>query len=99
MLRLGRMTAYERVCNFLIDIYDRQRLAGALHGRVDFPITQAIVADMLGLSVVHVNRQVVRLRREGLVTLQHRQLMIHDERRLSDIARRRQVMPDVCAAE
>ncbi|MEM9427239.1 MAG: Crp/Fnr family transcriptional regulator [Pseudomonadota bacterium] len=86
VLRLGRMTAYERVCSFLMDIYDRQRLEGALRGHVDFPITQAIVADLLGLSVVHVNRQVMRLRREGLVSLQRRQLVIHDEQRMTSIA-------------
>ncbi|MEO0918014.1 MAG: Crp/Fnr family transcriptional regulator, partial [Pseudomonadota bacterium] len=87
VLRLGRMTAYERVCSLLMDLYDRQRPMAHECGRVDFPITQTVVADMLGLSVVHVNRQVMRLRREGLVTLNRKQLVIHDEARLASVAR------------
>ncbi|MGR3511685.1 MAG: Crp/Fnr family transcriptional regulator [Paracoccaceae bacterium] len=96
VLRLGRMTAYERVCSFLLDIYTRQRHTAMMEGRVDFPVTQTVVADMLGLSVVHVNRQVMQLRREGLVTLDRRTLTIHDEQRLAEVARfrdRRYVAP------
>ncbi|MEL7151187.1 MAG: Crp/Fnr family transcriptional regulator [Pseudomonadota bacterium] len=96
ILRLGRMTAYERVCSFLLDIYSRQRHTAMMEGRVDFPITQTVVADLLGLSVVHVNRQIMQLRREGLVTLDRRTLIIHDERRLAEVARfrdRRYVAP------
>lgn len=94
-MRLGRMTAYERLCSFLLDIHARQRQVALRHGRVDFPITQGMLADMLGLSAVHVNRQIMRLRREGLVTLERRQLTIHDERRLSEVAcfRDRRNMP------
>jgi CRP-like cAMP-binding protein len=84
VLRLGHMTAYERVSNFLLDIRARQN--GAAQAAVDFPVTQTIMADMLGLSVVHVNRQVMQLRREGLVTLTRRQLVVHDEARLAAIA-------------
>lgn len=86
ILRVGRMTAYERVCSFLLDIYSRQRHTAMMEGRVDFPVTQTVVADMLGLSVVHVNRQIMQLRREGLVTLDRRSLTIHDERRLAAVA-------------
>lgn len=83
VLRLGRMTAYERLCSFLLDIYQRQRMSGT--EMVDFPITQTVVADALGLSVVHVNRQVMQLRREGLVTLNRRQLAVHDVERLAQV--------------
>lgn len=86
VLRLGRMTAYERVCNLFLDVYSRQRHAARIDGTVDFPITQTVVADLLGLSVVHVNRQVMQLRREGLVSLSRRQLTIHDEHRLRKVA-------------
>lgn len=85
VLRLGRMTAYERLCSFLLDIYQRQRLRMPGSDTVDFPITQTVVADALGLSVVHVNRQVMQLRREGLVTLNRRQLVVHDVERLAKV--------------
>ena len=80
--RLGRMTAYERVCSLLLEIYTRQRPGGRrvhLNRAVDFPATQTLLADVLGLSVVHVNRQIMRLRREGAITLTRRQLVVHDE--------------------
>lgn len=86
VMRLGRMTAYERVCSFLLDIYTRQQ---SRSGTVSFPITQTVVADALGLSVVHVNRQVMRLRREGLVTLNRRQLTVHDKDRLARLCNHR----------
>lgn len=85
IVRLGRMTAYERVCSFLLDIYLRQRQRSPGSGAVGFPITQTVVADALGLSVVHVNRQVMQLRREGMVTLNRKQLMVHDTRRLAEV--------------
>lgn len=85
VLRLGRMTAYERLCSFLLDIYQRQRLRVPGTEMVDFPITQTVVADALGLSVVHVNRQVMQLRRQGLVTLNRRQLAVHDVERLAKV--------------
>ena len=80
------MSAYERLCSLLLEVYDRQRPLAMTAGAVDFPITQTTVADMLGLSVVHVNRQVMRLRREGLVTLDRRQLVIHDPEKLAQVA-------------
>ncbi|MEO9826456.1 MAG: Crp/Fnr family transcriptional regulator [Paracoccaceae bacterium] len=88
VLRLGRMTAYERVCHLLLEIYYRQSEAGRVghKGAVDFPITQMIMADSLGLSVVHVNRQIMQLRRKGLVTLNRRSLVVHDQAALQEIS-------------
>mgnify|MGYP001818909130 CR=1 FL=1 len=88
VLRLGRMTAYERVCHMLLEIYFRQRETGRLDydGSVPFPITQTVVADALGLSVVHVNRQVMQLRREGLVSLTRSALTVHDPQAMQEIS-------------
>ena len=88
VLRLGRMTAYERVCHLLLEIYFRQSEAGQVDydGAVDFPVTQTIMADSLGLSVVHVNRQIMELRRKGLVSLNRRSLVVHDQAALQEIS-------------
>ena len=85
ILRLGRMTAYERVCSFLLEIYRRQRDVTPTRRTVDFPVTQTLLADVLGLSVVHVNRQIMQLRREGAVSLNRRHLTVHDEHRLAEV--------------
>ena len=86
VLRLGRMTAYERVCHFLLETFDRQCPDCPNGSSVPFPITQSIVADALGLSVVHVNRQVMRLRQEGLLDLDRKSLTIKDFRKLQLIS-------------
>ncbi len=85
VLRLGRMTAYERVSHLLLEIFERQVSAAPDGTIVDFPLTQSVVADALGLSVVHVNRQVMRLRQEGLVELDRKSLKILDFNRLQAI--------------
>ena len=87
-MRLGRMTAYERVCHLLLEIWYRQKFSGDVgdDNVAAFPLTQAILADALGLSVVHVNRQVMRLRREELVSIAKRKLTIHDDARLRDFS-------------
>ena len=86
VLRLGRMTAYERVCHFLLETYDRQNPGRRDGGTVEFPLTQSIVADVLGLSVVHVNRQVMRLRQERLLDMDRRSLTMYDVARLTSIS-------------
>lgn len=68
--RLGRLTAYERLCHMLLEIYDRLNLAGmADQGRFALPLTQEMLADAMGLSTVHVNRTLQQLRRENLLEL------------------------------
>jgi CRP-like cAMP-binding protein len=86
ILRLGQMTAYERVCHVLLDIHDRQPAAGIDGKPVDFPVTQTVLAALLGLSVVHVNRQVMRLREEGLIVLTRQQLVLCAPERMASIA-------------
>lgn len=53
--------------------------AGLAQGdAVLLPMTQAHVADSLGLSVVHVNRMLQELRGDGLITWQSKALAVLD---------------------
>jgi CRP-like cAMP-binding protein len=64
--RLGRMTAAERICDFLLELRTRLAMAGlASDTSFDMPLTQETLADALGLTSVHVNRVVQGLRRDG----------------------------------
>src|SRR5262249_34394101 len=57
MVRLGQQTAYERVAHFLLELQRRLRIAGLGDAqRFPLPLTQEVLADALGLSIVHVNR-------------------------------------------
>lgn len=70
MVRLGRQTAYERVAHFLLELQQRMEIAGYGDAqRFPLPLTQEILADVLGLSIVHVNRTLQQLRREKLIEL------------------------------
>lgn len=79
-VRLGCLTAYEKTANLLLEIVER---AGPPRdGSIDFPLTQELLADLLGLSQVHVNRTLQQLRRDGLIELQGGRLTILQRARL-----------------
>jgi CRP-like cAMP-binding protein len=68
IVRLGRQTAYERVAHLLLELRDRLTVVGLAEGdRFALPLTQEVLADALGLSIVHVNRTLQQLRRDGAV--------------------------------
>lgn len=70
IVRLGRHTAFERVGHMLLELHDRLRQVGMAEGSsFSMPLTQETLADALGLSVVHVNRVLQQLKREGLIEL------------------------------
>jgi CRP-like cAMP-binding protein len=78
-LRLGRQTAYERTANLFCELeYRHSRLGLSREGNFAFPLTQDTLADVLGLSVVHVNRTLQQMRREGRINLAHGRLAVRD---------------------
>lgn len=69
-VRLGRLTAFERVAHFLLELQQRMEVVGlGDRQRFPLPLTQEILADTLGLSIVHVNRTLQQLRRSGMIEL------------------------------
>ncbi|HLQ19385.1 MAG TPA: Crp/Fnr family transcriptional regulator [Tabrizicola sp.] len=84
---LGQRDATQRVAWALVRIW-RRLVALRLEsdGAVPFPFRQHDLADALGLSVVHTNRVIVALRREGLAEVVGRRLVVHDHARLSQVA-------------
>jgi CRP-like cAMP-binding protein len=87
MVRLGRQTAYERVAHFLLELQRRLDIAGLGDSqRFPLPLTQEIMADALGLSIVHVNRTLQQLRRERLIELRAGVAILLQRELLADIA-------------
>jgi CRP-like cAMP-binding protein len=69
LVRSGRQSAYERVAHLVLELYHRLGLVGLTHARTfSLPLTQEMLADALGLSIVHLNRTLQQLRREGLIS-------------------------------
>jgi CRP-like cAMP-binding protein len=77
---LGRRSAPVHLAHLICELYERLRLAGLAREDMsfDFPATQVELADMLGLSTVHVNRSLRDLRRTGLVRWQEQRVTILD---------------------
>jgi CRP-like cAMP-binding protein len=84
---LGRLSAYERLAHLLCETSVRMQATDLLReGVYDFPLTQGHLADVLGLSVVHVNRILQRLRNDGLIELRAGRLRIKDPQGLIKVA-------------
>lgn len=84
LVDVGRRNAFERLGHLFLETLMRLELVGqaAPDGSFDFPLNQTALADALGLSHVHVNRTLKRLRREGLVETEGRRARVIDRGRL-----------------
>ncbi len=84
---LGARQALGRIAHLLCELAIRLELVGLLDGgSFQLPLTQQDVADASGLSVVHVNRTLQELRREGVIKWQHRTVQLLDRAKLEDAA-------------
>jgi CRP-like cAMP-binding protein len=83
MASMGRRNAYQRIAHLLCELATRLEAVGLNQGdSYVLPITQAELADSLGLSIVHVNRTLQQLRTERLISLRSGRLLIHDRTKL-----------------
>lgn len=85
---VGRRSARERVASLLLELFVRCRAQwpGERSEEMYLPLTQEHIGDATGLTFVHVNRVLRRLRQEGIVEFHHRRLCILDPDRLIDVA-------------
>jgi CRP-like cAMP-binding protein len=89
VVNLGRRTARERLAYLLSDLLERlQAIGEALDGSFTPAINQSEMADALGLSQVHLNRSIQRLKTEGLVAIRGRRYEICDAKRLRQVAKK-----------
>jgi CRP-like cAMP-binding protein len=83
----GRRDAYEQIAHLLYEMLVRYRMVGlTTDERLEFPVTQADLADATGLTPMHVSRMVGKLREEGLIELKGKTLTILDPERLKEVA-------------
>jgi CRP-like cAMP-binding protein len=87
IVALGRRSARGRVAYLLCELVWRQQAVGLAEDHaIRLPLTQAELADALGLTPVHVNRILQGFRRDNLITLAHYRLTLLDFERLQQIA-------------
>jgi CRP-like cAMP-binding protein len=87
MVWLGRRSAQARLAHFLCEVSYRLRTGDhAADDAFDFPLTQHDLADILGLSTVHVNRVLQVMRTQDLIELRNSRLIIRNKAGLYEIA-------------
>jgi CRP-like cAMP-binding protein len=84
---VGRRDARQRVAHILYEVLVRYRAVGAAtDDAFDWPATQADLADATGLTTVHVNRTLQRLREEGLIAMDGKRVTVLDRAGLREAA-------------
>ena len=87
VLSLGQRSAISRMAHLFCELHVRLGVVGKARGNTfEFPLTQRELSECLGLTVVHVNRTLQELRRNGLVETENRQITILDKRGLEAVA-------------
>lgn len=83
IVRLGRKTATERVGELICEIFERMRAGQRVfNDSCAMPLTQCDLADIVGLTPVHVNRVLQQLRGQGLIELEAKWLRVPDPQNL-----------------
>lgn len=84
---LGRHQAHQRLAHLLCEFGLRMELAGVgSRDQFRLPISQASLAEVLGVTSTHVVRIFAMLRRDGLIATTRRSIQVIDRTRLEDVA-------------
>src|SRR5580704_13056460 len=84
---VGRRSAVERVAALIVALYKRVKMLGLATGEsFAFPLTQQHIADALGLSLVHTNKTLARLRRMGMFSQVNGTMTLTNPRVLERVA-------------
>lgn len=87
MLLLGRKTAKEKICSFLIMLSQRAARRGHKENPVYVPMSRADIADYLGLTTETVSRTFTQLKTVGTISLQEgNKVLIADLDAIYDMA-------------
>ncbi|MFD1704171.1 Crp/Fnr family transcriptional regulator [Methylopila henanensis] len=87
LLSAGRRNAAERIAALVASLYKRMETLGAVRGNsMAFPLTQQHIADALGLSLVHTNKTLAKLKSSGLFSIADGRLTLDNPRAVGRLA-------------
>ena len=88
LLNIGQRNALQRLSHLFCELCVRLKVVKLVDSSETFalPLTQAELADTTGMTAVHVNRSLQRLRNDGLIVARDGKLTILDFERLAEIA-------------
>jgi CRP/FNR family transcriptional regulator len=86
LVTVGQRRAGERIAFVLLQLFQRARQLGLLRGNVlTLPLTQELLADTIGFSLVHTNKTLKTLRKTGAFRWVGSTFELVDERKLADM--------------
>jgi len=87
VVRLGSQSALQRMASLILELFERCHSIGFVTGKTFvMPLTQECLSNFVGLSIIHVNRILRRLKSEGFIRLRSGLVEILDWSGLADIA-------------
>ncbi len=85
IVNVGRRDAFEAIGHLMCELYVRMKNVGLTdEHRFELPLTQEELGDALGLTPVHVNRVLQRMRADALISFKGGLLTIHDYGKLEE---------------
>lgn len=86
IVSMGRRDSLQRVGHLMLELFARASAVGMVEdGTLQMPLTQIVIGDALGLTPVHVNRVLRRLREEGVMEIHGGTLTISDSAKLARV--------------
>ncbi|MAM86786.1 Crp/Fnr family transcriptional regulator [Allohahella sp. A8] len=83
---IGRMPGKNRLMLFVLQAHARQTAFRNLDALTfEFPLSQELIGDAIGLTTVYVNRTVRELEEEGLMSVRNREVTIFNKRRMVEL--------------
>ena len=87
IVAMGRRSKASHLAHIMCELYVRLQVTGRVEGlSFHLPLSQAEMADVMGLSLVHMNRVIQAMRRENLVKWINQTITILDWDRLRSLA-------------
>ena len=87
IVAMGRRSKTAHLAHLVCELFVRLQVVERTNGMsFHLPISQAELADVLGLSVVHMNRVIGALRKSGVISWASHNVTILDWNRLTEIA-------------
>ncbi|WP_454856010.1 Crp/Fnr family transcriptional regulator [Rhizobium binxianense] len=87
IVAMGRRSKRAHIAHLICELYVRLRKVRRTNGAsFQFPLTQTAMADVLGVSLVHLNKTLQSLRKERAFTWEGRVITILDWAKLQSIA-------------
>jgi CRP-like cAMP-binding protein len=87
LINMARRNAQQKLAHFLYETQQRmQRIGSYNENRIELPLSQQLLADLLGISTVHISRTFAAFREQGLVFRHRRWVEIPDVPALACVA-------------